>query len=128
MLTVVFENNRVIWVLPTASKISPVHIIRLVRTTLINEQHPCKRVRADEDISLTKSTDVTNLTIDEFKISMYTTGGDASWLNRKNEIHNRSIHNMVIGVIIDSNKYGKNCIVQHIHQQRSIDAKIKKCA
>ena len=48
------------------------------------------------------STDVTKLPVDELKISIKTTGGDASWLNGKNEIHNRSIHNMVIAGLLDS--------------------------
>ena len=38
-------------------------------------------------------------------IYMKTTGGDASWINGKNEIHNRSIHNMVIAGLIDFNQY-----------------------
>ena len=33
--------------------------------------------------------------VDEFRIAMETTVGDASWINGNNEIHNRIIHNMV---------------------------------
>ena len=36
---------------------------------------------------------------------METTGGDASWLNGKNEIHNRSIHNMVREALLDSDQH-----------------------
>ena len=39
---------------------------------------------------------------------METTGGDASCINGKNEIHNRSIHNMVIEVLLDGNQHEKN--------------------
>ena len=35
---------------------------------------------------------------------METTGGDASWLNGKNETHNRRIHKMIISVLIEINK------------------------
>ena len=69
--------------------------ICFILITLINEQHPLKRVIFDEDTALSNSTEVTNLLVDELKISMDTTCGDASWINGKNEIHNRSIHNMV---------------------------------
>ena len=44
----------------------------------MNEQHPFKRVRVDEDSALENSTDITNLIIDEFEISMETPGGDTS--------------------------------------------------
>ena len=64
----------------------PVHIY-----IIKNKQHPFKRIRVDGDIALENSTDVTNLLVDDFKISMETTGGDVSWLNGKNERHNRSI-------------------------------------
>ena len=37
-----------------------------------------------EDGALEKSTDVTNLLVDDFRISMETTGGDASWINVNN--------------------------------------------
>ena len=52
-----------------------------------------------------KLTDETNLLAYEFRISMEPTGGDVSWLNGNNELHNRSIHNMVREVLIDINQY-----------------------
>ena len=63
---------------PIESKIAPAIIIRFIMTTLMNEQQPCKCVRVYEDSTLSKSTDVTNLLVDELKISVETTGGDAS--------------------------------------------------
>ena len=84
MLTVVCPETRMLWVLSTAPKISPVRIILFVLKTLTNEQHPCKLVRVDEDIALENSTDVTNLLVDDLKISMETIGGDSSWLNVNN--------------------------------------------
>ena len=58
-------------------------------------------------------TDVTNLLVNEFKIYIETTGGDASWINVNNERHNRSIHNMVIAGLIDSNQHSNKfcCVV-----------------
>ena len=54
---------------------------------------------------------------------MENTGSDASWLNGKNERHNRSIHNMVRSGLLDSNQHEKNGAVQQINQQRYIYAK-----
>ena len=105
ILTLVCENTRMLRVFPTASKRAHVSIIRFILTTLIKKQHPCKLVRVDEDSALENSTDVTNLLVDEFKISMETTGGDVSWINGKNERHNRSINNMVISVLLDINQH-----------------------
>ena len=84
MLTVVCAKTRIIWLFQTASKILYVRIVQFILTTLLNEQHPCKRVTVHEKSALEKSTDVTNLIIDEIKTSMETTGGDASWRNGKN--------------------------------------------
>ena len=36
MLTVVCANTRMLWVLPTASKRAPVHIVCFIMTTLMN--------------------------------------------------------------------------------------------
>ena len=47
-------------------------------TTLKNEKHPFKRVGVDEYGALEISTDVTNLLVDYFNISMETTGGGES--------------------------------------------------
>ena len=38
----------------------------------------------DEYVDLSNSTDITNLLVDPFKISMETTGGDASCINGNN--------------------------------------------
>ena len=38
---------------------------------------------------------------------MENTGGDASWLNRKNERNNRIIHNMVRASLLDINQHAK---------------------
>ena len=78
----------------------PVHIY-----IIKNKQHPFKRIRVDEYGALEKSTDVTNLLVYEFKIYMETTGGGANWLNVNNEIHERSIHNMVREGLLDSNQH-----------------------
>ena len=61
----------------------------------------------DEDGALTNSTNVTNLLVDHFNISMETTGGDELWINEKNEKYNIRTHNMVISGLIDSNQHGK---------------------
>ena len=74
ILTVVCEKTKIIWEFPTASKLAPIHIISFFLTTLLNEQNPCKRVIFDEDSALINSTKVKNLHVDEFKISIETTG------------------------------------------------------
>ena len=52
MITVVCTNTIRLWIFTTVSKRYPVPIILFVLTTLKNEQHPCKRVRVDEDGAL----------------------------------------------------------------------------
>ena len=44
MITVICAKTIILWVLTTASKISPVQIVRFILTTLNNEQHPCKHI------------------------------------------------------------------------------------
>ena len=63
-----------------------------------------KNVRVDEYGALEKSTDVTNLLVDGFKISTENNGRDASCTNGRNEIHNKSIHNMLRVGLIDINQ------------------------
>ena len=94
-----------LWVFPTASKYAPVRIICFIIKALKNEQQPNKRVIIDEDGTFENSTYITNLLVDEFSIYMKSTGGDASWLNEKNEIHNIRINNMVRAGLMDSNQY-----------------------
>ena len=48
ILIIVFAKTIMLWLLPTAPKKTPVHIIRFIPTTLKNEQHPCKYVRVNE--------------------------------------------------------------------------------
>ena len=67
IIAVFCAKTRMIWIFQTAPKRAPVRIICFILTTLMNEHHPYKRVRVDEDIALSNSTDVTNLLVDEFK-------------------------------------------------------------
>ena len=113
ILNFICENARMIWVFTNAYKWAHVRIIRFVLVTLNNEYHPWKRLRVDEDGALEKSTYVTNLLFYDFRITMETTGGDASWLNGNNERHNRIIHNVVREGLIYSNKHKKNVALQH---------------
>ena len=49
---------------------------------------------------------------------MKNTGGNASWLNGKNEIHNRNIHNMVRAALLDSNQHeNKFCCAAEISSE-----------
>ena len=73
-------------------------------------------------LPLSNSTDEKKLLVDKFKISMETNGGDASWLNGKNERHKKSIHNMVIEGLIDSNQHGKMVLHRQKHQHSFMDA------
>ena len=54
---------------------------------------------------------------------METTGGDASCLNGNNEKHNRSIHNMVISGLLDSNQHAKNGSLKKRHKNNPMDEK-----
>ena len=84
VFTIVCARIIMFLVFLTASKRSPVLIIRFVPTTLENEQHPCKCARVDEYGALENSKDDTSLLVDASIISMETTGVDASCLNGKN--------------------------------------------
>ena len=84
IFTVVCVNTIITWLFCTTYKQSPVRIVCFVLTTLKNEQHPYKCVRVDEYGALEKSIDVTNLLVDDFRISMENTGGDASWIKVNN--------------------------------------------
>ena len=63
-------------------------------------------MRADEYDTLSNSTDSTNLLVDEFRITMETTGSDASWINVNNEIHNIIIHTRDRAVLLESDQHG----------------------
>ena len=81
-------------------------ITRFILTKLRNGKYPLKYVRVDEYGALENLVDVTNLIVDEFNTSRENTGSNASWINGNNEGHNRSINNMVISGLIDSNQHG----------------------
>ena len=70
-----------------------------------NEHHPCRGASGDKGGTLEKSTDATNIIVDEFIVSMKTTGGYNSWLIGNNERHNRSIRNIVISGLLGINQY-----------------------
>ena len=91
MITVVYESTRMIWILPTASKLSPSRIIQFILTTDNNENHPWRCVRVYEDGSLEKWEVSINLPVEEFNITTKTTGGYASWTNGNNDRHIRII-------------------------------------
>ena len=74
IITVVCTKTTMLWISPTEYKLDPFSIIIFILTTFNNEQHPCKCVRVDEDVTLENSTDVTNSLVDEFVISMETNG------------------------------------------------------
>ena len=80
-------------------------------------------MRVDKSGALEKSTDVTDIPVYEFNIALETTGGDVSFLNRKDGIHNRIIHNIVRASLIYSNQYAKNGVVRLKHPLKSIDSK-----
>ena len=105
MTTFVYERTRMIRELRTGSKQSPVRIILFILKTFKNEQCPCKHLIVDEDGALENSTDVTNLLVGELKIFRGNTCDDISWINGKNERHNRSIHKILISGLIYSNQH-----------------------
>ena len=86
------------------------------------KKHPYICVRVDEDGALSKSADVNSLLVDELRISIETTDGDASWLNGNNEQNNRIIYSILREVLIDSTQHENKC-VQKKHQLKYIYAK-----
>ena len=52
-----------------------------------------------------KSTDVTDLLLNNFNIAVATTGGYASWINGVHKCHKKSIKNMVRAVILEINQH-----------------------
>ena len=103
MLTVLCAENITIWLFPAESKRPPVRKVCFIITELKNEQHPFKPVRVDKDCALEKSTDVTNLLVDEFSTTMEITDGNVSCINVNNERHNIIIQTIVREGIIESN-------------------------
>ena len=65
-------------------------------------------MRFDDNGALANSTYVTNLLFYDFNISMENNGGEASCINVNNEIHNRSVHNMVRAGLLYINQNEKN--------------------
>ena len=57
-----------------------------------------------EDVALEIPTDVTKILVYELSISMETTGGNASWINRDKERYKVSIQNMVRAGLLESNQ------------------------
>ena len=84
MLTVVYKKNKTIWVFPTAPKRAPLRNICFIPTILNKEQHECIQVRVNEDGTLIKLTDVTNLIVYILSIATENIGGDDSWINANN--------------------------------------------
>ena len=77
MLTVLCENNRILWVFPIESKRSHVLIILFILTLFRKKQKPFQFLRVDEYGALVNSTDIKNLIVDYLIIFVETTGGDA---------------------------------------------------
>ena len=75
-------------------------------------------MRVYKDGALSKSNVFTNFLVDEFIISVETTGSDASGINENNNIHNISIHTMVREVLLDSNQHVINGDVNQKHHQK----------
>ena len=73
-----------LWAFPTSYKRAPVRAIHFILTKLKNEQKPCRRIIVDEYGALENSTDVTNLLVEEFNISMENTGDGLYWFNVNN--------------------------------------------
>ena len=71
-------------------------------------------MRVDKDGALSKSVDVTSLLVDELRIFIETTGGDASWLNVNNEQHNRIIYKILREILLDSTQHEKNVCSRNI--------------
>ena len=62
-------------------------------------------MRFGEDSSLVKFTELTNLLVDEFNLSLETNGGDSPCHNGENDHYNIMTHNMVILALIYNNQH-----------------------
>ena len=105
MITFVYKNTIIICVFPTAPKQLHFHTITFSLTILKNEQNTWKLERVNEYGALEKSTNVTNLLVDELSITMEATGGDVLWINVNIERKNISIDTMVRSGIIENNQH-----------------------
>ena len=77
ILPVVCAMTRILWILPTESKIPQVIIIHFILTILNNEQRTCKHMTVDEDGDLEISKYLTEIIVDESNVDLETNGGDA---------------------------------------------------
>ena len=124
MITIIFKNTRMLWFLITKPRQAPFIIIRFILKQLKNYQHPCKCMRVEKYGALKKPTGVTELLVNSFNIDLENTGGYASWINRKNELHIRIINTMITESLVESNKYAKNGAVKLKHPLKYIDEKL----
>ena len=101
LLTIVDAKTHMLWVFATPNKQPPLRVILFFLDTLRREGCACRFMRTDEDGALARSSEFTSMLLDEYRITLQTTGGFASWLNSKNERQNQTIHNMTRAGIID---------------------------
>jgi len=90
-----------LWNFPTASKHPPLQILDFLFAILNHEGILVQCIRVDEDGALANSSEFCDFLI-QWKISLETTGGYASFLNGKIERHHRTIAQMVHAMLLNS--------------------------
>jgi hypothetical protein len=101
LLSVIDGKDRMLWNFPTASKRVPLSILDYLFTMLDREGATIENVCVDEDGALANNSEFSDFLI-HHKISLQTTGGYASFLNRKVERHHHTIAQMVHSLLLKS--------------------------
>ena len=83
------------------SKSLPLDILKFLVTTLRNHDKKVAFIRVDEDGALERSSEFMN-TYHNMNIILQTTGGDASSLNGKSEIPNKTLANITRYLLLNS--------------------------
>ena len=86
---------------PSRSKRSPLDILKLLVTTLRNQDKKVALIRVDEYGALSRSSELMK-TCHSMNIIVQTTGGDASSLNGKSEIPNKTLANITRSLLLNS--------------------------
>ena len=87
--------------LPYRSKIPHINILKLIVTTLRNQDKKAAFIRVDEDGALEKSNEFMKICYN-MSITVQTTGGYASSLNGKIESPNKKIANITRAILLKS--------------------------
>ena len=86
---------------PSRSKRPPLDILKLLVATFRDQDNKVAFIRVDEDGALARSSEFMK-TCHNMNIVVQTTGGDASSLNGKSEIPNKTLDNITRALLLNS--------------------------